>query len=78
MLTTSTTISQQERAKREEALVATVSHLRIENLHLDEDLMRIFQRHVNGEISDEELRSEIDEFNERRLGPLPVSRNERS
>jgi hypothetical protein len=32
---------------------------------------------VDGEIGDEELGAAIDELNEHRLGPLPVSRNER-
>jgi hypothetical protein len=77
MATTSTPISANERAKREQALVATVAHLRIEDLHLDNDLKRIFQRHVDGEIGAEELAAAIDELNERRFGPLPVSGNGR-
>ena len=55
MATTSTPISEQERAKREQALVATIAHLRIEDLHLDDELKRIFQRHVDGEIGDGDL-----------------------
>jgi hypothetical protein len=77
MATTSTPISAEERAKGEQALVATVAHLRIEDLHLDSDLKRIFQRHVDGEIGDGELGAAIDELNERRFGPLPVSWNGR-
>jgi hypothetical protein len=77
MATTSTPISAEERAKREQALVATVAHLRIEDLHLDNDLKRIFQRHVDGEIGDDELAAAIDELNERRFGPLLVSGNGR-
>ena len=77
MATTSTPISAQEHAKRQEALIATIAHLRIEDLHLDNDLNRIFQRHVDGEIGDEELAAAIDELNERRFGPLPVSGNGR-
>jgi hypothetical protein len=75
--TTSTPISADQRAKREQALVATIAHLRIEDLHFDDDLKRIFQRHVEGEIGDEELAAAIDELNERRFGPLPVSGNGR-
>jgi hypothetical protein len=45
-----TPIDAQERAKREQALVATIAHLRIEDFHLDDELKRIFQKHVNGEI----------------------------
>jgi hypothetical protein len=77
MATTSTPISEQERAKREQALVATIAHLRIENLHLDDESKRIFQRHVDGEIGDEELDAAPDELNERRFGPLSLSRNGR-
>ena len=75
MATTSTPISADERAKREQALIVTVAHLRIEDLHLDNDLKRIFQHHVDGEIGDDELAAAIDELNERRFGPLPVSGN---
>jgi hypothetical protein len=74
MAVSSTPISEQERTKREQALAATIANLRIEALYVDDELRRIFQRHVDGEISDEELRAAIDELNERRLGPLPVPR----
>jgi hypothetical protein len=68
---------EQERAKREQALVATIANLRIEDLHLDEELKRIFQRHVDGEIRDEEPGAPIDKVNQRRFGPLPVSQKGR-
>src|ERR1022692_5304311 len=55
MATTSTPISEQERAKRDRAFVATIANLRIEDFHLDDESKRIFQRHVDGEISDEEF-----------------------
>jgi len=77
MATTSIPISAPERAKREQALVAAIAYLRIEDLHLDAELKRVFQRHVDGEIGDEELAAAIDELNERRFGPLPVSGNGR-
>ncbi|HEY6392087.1 MAG TPA: antitoxin VbhA family protein [Bryobacteraceae bacterium] len=62
-------ISEQERAGREQALVATIANLRIEDLHVDDELKHIFQRHVDGEIGDNELGAAIDELNEGRLGP---------
>lgn len=77
MAATWTPITEQERAKREQALVVTIAHLRIEDLHLDDELKRIFQRHVDGEVGDEELGAAIDVLNERRFGPLLVSRNGR-
>ena len=78
MATTATPISEQERVKRERALVSTIANLRIENLHLDDESKRIFQRHVDGEIGFKEFRAAIDELNERRFGPVSVSRNGRS
>jgi hypothetical protein len=75
MATTSTPISEQERAKRDRAFVATIANLRIEDLDLDDESKRIFQRHVDGEISDEEFRAALDELNERRFGPISVSRD---
>jgi len=68
-------ITDQERVTRERALVATIAHLRIEDFHLDADLECIFHRHVLGEIGDEEPGMAIDHLNERRFGPLPLSRN---
>jgi len=76
--TTSTPIGGQERAKREQAFVATVANLRIEGLYLDDELKGIFQRHVDGEISIEEFRAAVNELSERRFGSLSVSRNGRS
>lgn len=78
MATLPAQITEQERAERERALAATIAHLRIEDLFLDEEVKRIFERHVDGEISDEELAAAIDDLNERRFGPLPVFRNGRS
>ena len=37
----------------------------------------VFQRHVDGEIGDEELGAALDDLNERRFGPVSVSRNGR-
>ncbi len=77
MATTSTPVTEQERRNRAHALIATIANLRIENLHLDDESTRVFQRHVDGEIGDEELGTALDDLNERRFGPIPVSRNGR-
>jgi len=78
MATTATPITEQERAKREQALVSAIANLRIENLHLDDESKRIFQRHADGDISFEEFRTAIDALNERRFGPVSLFRNGRS
>ena len=77
MAAAATPISEQERVKRERALLSTIANLRIENLHLDDESQLIFQRHVDGEISFEQFRAAIDELNERRFGSVSVSRNGR-
>jgi hypothetical protein len=73
-----TQVNVRERAKREQALVDTIANLRIEDLHLDEEAMRAFDRHVDGELNWEAFRTAIDELNERRFGSISVSRNGRS
>ena len=78
MSTTSTPISEEERAKRFGAFVATIANLRIEDFHLDDESKCIFQKHVDGEISDEGFRAAIDDLNERQFGPMSVPRNDRS
>ena len=78
MATTAVPIGAQERVKRAQALVSTIANLLIEDLHLDDESKRIFQRHVDGEIGFDEFRAAVDELNERRFGPVPVSRNGRS
>ena len=78
MAAAATPISEQERVKRERALLSTIANLRIENLHLDDESQLIFQRHVDGEISFEQFRAAINELNERRFGSVSVSRNGRS
>jgi hypothetical protein len=42
---------------------------------LDKEAIRIFERHVDGELSLEQFRLAIEELNERRFGPLPLSGN---
>lgn len=70
-----THVDERERATRLQALTDTVANLRIEGLHLDDEAMRIFERHVDGELSGEAFRAAIDELNERRFGPVSISRN---
>lgn len=77
MATTLSPVTEQKRRNRERALIASIANLRIEDLHLDDESKRIFQRHVDGEISDPEFGAAIDELNERRFGPISVSKNGR-
>jgi hypothetical protein len=69
--------TERERAIREEAYRDAVTNLRLEGLHLDKEAHQIFQRHVDGEITDEGFRAAIDELNERKFRPLSLSGNRR-
>jgi len=70
-------ISERESAKREEAYRDTVTNLRLEGLEMDEEAKRIFQRHVDGEITSQEFRAAIDDLNERKFRPVSLSGNGR-
>jgi hypothetical protein len=72
------TITQRERAVREDAYRDAVTNLRLEGLEMDEEAKRIFQRHIDGEIASEEFRAAIDDLNERKFRPLSLSGNGRS
>ena len=65
--------SERERAISEEAYRDAVTNLRLEGLQMDEETQRIFQRRVDGEITDEGFRAAIDELNERKFRPLSLS-----
>jgi hypothetical protein len=72
------TITEGERVVREEAFRDAVTNLRLEGLEMDEEAKRIFQRHVDGDITSEEFRAAIDDLNERKFRPLSLSGNGRS
>jgi hypothetical protein len=69
------TIAEQERAIREEAYRHAVMNLRLEGLEMDEEAKRIFQGHVDGQISSEDFRAAIDDLNERKFRPVSLSGN---
>lgn len=70
-------ISERERAKREEAYRDTVTNLRLEGFEMDEEAKRIFQRHIDGEITSQGFRAAIDDLNERKFRPVSRSGNGR-
>jgi hypothetical protein len=71
------TIAEHDRAVREEAYRHAVTHLRLEGLEMDDQAKRIFQSHVDGQISSEEFRVAIDDLNERKFRPVSLSGNRR-
>jgi hypothetical protein len=69
--------TERERAIREEAYRDAITNLRLEGLEMDEEAKRIFQKHVEGEITSKEFRAAIDDLNERRFRPVSLSGNGR-
>jgi hypothetical protein len=69
--------TERERAVREEAYREAVANLRLEGLEMDQEAKGIFQRHIDGEITVEEFRAAINDLNDRKFRPLPVSGNGR-
>jgi len=67
-----------ERAMRQEAYCDAVTNLRLEGLEMDEEAKGIFRRHVDGEITSEEFRAEIDHLSERKFRPVSLSWHGRS
>jgi hypothetical protein len=63
-----THIGEEEHSKRRRAFREAIASLRISGLDLDDETKRILERHVDGEIADEELQVAIDELNEQRFG----------
>jgi hypothetical protein len=70
-------ITRQERAKREQAYRDALTNLRLEGLEMDQEAKRIFQRHVDGEITFDEFRAAINDLNERKFRPVSLSGNGR-
>jgi len=70
--------TERERAARGESYREAVTNLRLEGLEMDQEAKRIFQRHIDGELTSEEFRAAIDDLNERKFRPLSLSGNGRS
>ena len=69
--------TERERAIRQDAYRDAIANLRLEGLEIDEEAQRIFQRHVDGEITFEEFRAAIGDLNERKFRPVSLSGNGR-
>jgi hypothetical protein len=69
--------TKQELAERKDAVHQAVASVRLEGLEPSEEALSIFQRYADGELTIEEMGSEIDAMHDREYGPVPVSRNGR-
>lgn len=66
-------ITPDERARREAALRHAQGSLRMSELTIDAETLAIFQRHVEGELTLEELGAAIDQLNDQHYGPVRKS-----
>jgi hypothetical protein len=67
----------QERAKRLSEVRQALASVRLEGLEPGGEAQSIYQRYVEGELTLEQMGTEIEALHDREHGPLPVSRNGR-
>lgn len=72
------TISQEERTERAKQMSAALASVRMEDLEPSDEAKAIFQRHVDGELTEAEMSTALDALHDRKYGPVRLPRDERS
>jgi len=70
-------ITGQERAKRLSEVRQALASVRLEGLEPGGEAQSIYQRYVEGELTLEQMGTEIEARHDREHGPIPESRNGR-
>jgi hypothetical protein len=68
-------ITATERARRTRVYEEALASIRLEGFELDEQAKMLYQRYIAGELTLSEVGSEIDELDDRELGPVSLSRH---
>jgi hypothetical protein len=68
-------ITEQERAKRLSNVREALASVRLEGLEPGQEAVSIFERYVEGELTLEQVGTEMDALHDRKYGPVPVPRN---
>jgi hypothetical protein len=68
-------ISAEELAKRHADMEQALASVRLEGLEPSPEVLSIYQRHAEGEISLEDARKEIEAMNDRKYGPVRLPRD---
>ena len=71
-------ISQEERAERARQMDDALASVRLEGLEPSAEAKVIFERHVDGELTEAEMGAAIDALHDRKYGPVRLPRDERS
>ena len=71
-------ISQEERAERARQMDDALASVRLEGLEPSDEAKAIFDRHVDGELTEAEMGAAIDALHDRKYGPVRLPRDERS
>ena len=66
------------RAVRAEQIENALASVRLEGLEPSAEGKAIFQRYVDGELTNEEMGREIDDYFDRKYGPVRISGNDPS
>ena len=68
-------ITDRERAERQARIERAIASVRMEGLEPTDTARAVFDRYVSGDLTIEEMGTEIRELNAREFGPLHVSRD---
>ena len=70
----SATISLEERAKRARQMDNALASVRMQGLEPGREAAAIFQRHVDGDLTEPEVRAALTALHDRKYGPVRLSR----
>lgn len=70
--------SAEERRERTRQMNNALASVRMEGLEPSEEAKSIFQRHVDGDLTEAEMRTALDELHDQKYGPVRLSRDARS
>ena len=68
----------QECAERARQMDDALASVRMEGLEPSDEAKAIFERHVDGELTEAEMGAAIDALHDRKYGPVRLPRDERS
>lgn len=66
-----------KRAQRESVIENAVASVRLEGLEPSNEAMAIFQRYVDGELTMDEMGQAMEEYADRKYGPVRLPRHQR-